>query len=428
MPHDPVKSQSHNMALHFKQTERQFGLFKMDEDSFTLSSQFAEDNFSSTSRLSAQRKSSILENLKRERERRREAVSRGDHFLLESNDITERIQQTEDSRDSFQPDSSYRSGLITRLVEERKRSSTQSIDSTNAVDPMEKAKLALQEQIINEREVRRQLSHTAISPRAPPTPYSQTKDAVHLKKPKEKGTERLTYLYDNYTKSHAPPQPQTKPASPERQAPPQKRKVGRPTSAPPDRTKLLREELQRQADEHFKETCTFRPHISQLPQTKEHNYNAVLDTQSPATRIQNLAKPMTKVLQKREQLKVEQDEKQTKECTFKPKTNAYKIKGPPSETVPSNDRLYLEAKQRKLAKGQKIREAEEQEAAAFSFKPDLKDSTAVLAGNQRPPIYMRVRPSVAERSPEGEKRSPPTTSPRHRAQRTPPDLPSKAQP
>mmetsp|Transcript_28557 Transcript_28557/g.50753 ORF Transcript_28557/g.50753 Transcript_28557/m.50753 type:complete len:779 (+) Transcript_28557:58-2394(+) len=371
----------------------------MDEDSFEILSSHTDDS-RQASRLSNERKKNILENLKRERDKRRETVSRGDHFRLESDDLISRMRLAEEPKEFGLGDSNYRSETISRLVEERKRTSKQqSMESTKAVDTLEKAKQALQNQILQEREIRRQLSQEVVSPRAQITPQRH-KEAVRLKQPKEQEADRLTYLYDNYVKSPNPKDTKDKPKTPEAAASqPQKRVVSyRPTSAPPDRSKLLREELRRQADEHLREVCTFKPSITPLPKTKELNYNATIGYISPEKRIQTLAKPKTDTILKREQLKREQEEKQAKECSFKPKTNAYKSKTSTISEMPPNDRLYIDAEQRAQARDRRKREHDEQESAAYSFKPQVEASTSALAQNSRPPIYMRLKEVQKEKN------------------------------
>jgi hypothetical protein len=351
----------------------------MDEDSFTGES--TQDQGGIAVKLSAERRRDILDNLKREREKRRETVAKGDHFDIDSSGIS--AQFSEEPKELGASGSSYRSELIGRLMDERRRSSqVVSLESTKQPDSLEKAKQVLQDQIKQEREVKQHLSQTALRQRSPGTP-ARHKESITRKK----GAEKLTYLHDNYVKP-----PQRDDNTPDQSTQPQKRKVAatRPTSAPPDRSKMLRDELRRQADLYFRENCTFQPKISPLPQSKEHNYSATQGYVDLQQRIQSLSKPKTETTQKREQLKQEQEAKLNKECTFAPRTTTYKSK----TTTPRmkvEDRLYLEAQQRALDKERKKRELEELESAAYSFKPQVETSPSKR--DTRPPIYKRVRPS-----------------------------------
>jgi hypothetical protein len=350
----------------------------MDDDSFALAS--AYDQRKPAVKLSAERRRNILDNLRRERDKRRETVAKGDHFDIDSSDIS--AQFSEEPKELGASSSSYRSELIGRLIHERRRSAqVVSLESTKQPDALEKAKQVLQEQIKQEREVKRHLSQTALRQRSPGTP-TRHKESITQRK----GAEELSYLYDNYVKS-----PLRGDKSPGRSVQPQKRKVAtRPTSAPPDRSKMLREELHRQADLHFRENCTFQPKISPLPQSKEHNYSVTQGYVDLQQRIQTLARPKTETMQKREQLKREQEEKLNKECTFAPKTTAYKSRTTnPSMKV--EDRLLFEAEHRALDRERKKREVEELESAAYSFKPQVE--TTPTKRDTRPPIYKRVRPS-----------------------------------
>jgi hypothetical protein len=104
-----------------------------------------------------------------------------------------------------------------------------------------------------------------------------------------------------------------------------------------------------------------------------------------------LAKPKTETIQKREQLKREQEERFTQECTFKPQTNGYR--GRDSTEMRLEDRLHLEAELRAQNREQRKRELEDCETAAYTFKPQVEASAGMLGKKSvtRPPIYKRVR-------------------------------------
>jgi hypothetical protein len=209
----------------------------MEEDSFGYDSQTRDEGSSKAvgvSRLSAERRRDILENLKREREKRKETVRRGDHFQIESTDFARHIKSREEPKELVLQDNSCRSELINRLIEERRRGSlTQSLESTKAADSHAFVKQAAPQ------EPRSQPTQIPRSPRTPSLRHVES-----CRSTKENEIEQLSYLYDNYVKSQSP---KAKPAV--EHIIPQKRKEGtgvRSTSVPTDKRRLLREELQKQ--------------------------------------------------------------------------------------------------------------------------------------------------------------------------------------
>ena len=116
--------------------------------------------------------------------------------------------------------------------------------------------------------------------------------------------------------------------------------------------------------------------------------------QNRENRLEELSKPMTEAILKREKTKMQQEEEdQLAECTFKPKLVAKQTVGTSLIQNEIENRLYGEALKRTETQQRTARMTAEKELAECTFKPDIQQST--LQNNTKmieyKPIYERVK-------------------------------------
>ena len=165
----------------------------------------------------------------------------------------------------------------------------------------------------------------------------------------------------------------------------------RTTSAPPKRSKT-KEDLVKEAEEKLRAECTFHPKITQIPQGKAYAYSQKTNVEN---RFERLSRPKTEIIQKREKLKREIEEKTLAECVFKPKIN----QSARSSAMDVSERLYREAENRTMEREMMKRMLDEEQVSLYAFQPQVQTSTSVLVGKlaERPPIYRRVNEVQRER-------------------------------
>lgn len=218
---------------------------------------------------------------------------------------------------------------------------------------------------------------TSISSELTRTPDTRA-DFMHNQL-KEPDFEQLSMIYENYLRSPKPVERLEKAKSPIRKVSPI-----RSSSAPNSRKKST-QDLIKQREEEFKKHCTFKPKINRLP---SYEGNSLTMEQ----KIEQLSRPRSEIVEKREKLKRDKEKIEDSECTFKPCITPYKQNNKSFSEYPVEERLYQDAES-KLQERERIkREKEEEIASQFPFSPQVQSSVSRLVGSKRekPPLYQRL--------------------------------------
>ena len=323
-------------------------------------------------KITEDRKREILSSLAQERHQRKQQIANGSQFNLQDSKLSyelPRQPQPPAQSHPFTP-----KGIRSNLSKLR-QNLQQSIDKTkpqNLPTPQESLQRSLQKSS---------------------TPKNFTHNQL-----REPDFEQLTSIYENYIKS---------PKACENYAPkrnvsrtPSRTQPKRPSSAPPSRKKTT-EQLIKEREEKFRQECTFKPKINKLPNKKELNYNTSEKRLTPSQKLEQLCKPKTEIIEKREKLKRELEEKENEECTFRPNLTKPRERLNRSwSELPVQERLYKDAESKFNQREKRTRMKEEMEANSYPYQPQIQSSTQKLSGKsrERPPIYQRVLEVQKERN------------------------------
>ena len=202
---------------------------------------------------------------------------------------------------------------------------------------------------------------------------------------KEPDFEQLSLIYENYLRSpKVPDQPQFLKKTPKKASP------TRSSSAPSTRRKA-KTDLVKEREEEFKQNCTFKPKINKLPYKKDLNYEEP-SSLSYEQKINQLSRPKSDIVEKREKLKRKQQKIEEAECTFKPCITPYKQINRSFSEYPVEERLYQDAETKFTERERIKREKEEELALKFPYSPQVQGSVSKIIGTKRekPPLYMRL--------------------------------------
>jgi hypothetical protein len=204
---------------------------------------------------------------------------------------------------------------------------------------------------------------------------------------KEPDFEQLSLIYENYLKSPKISENTVQ----DKKTPKKLPSPSRSFSAPNTQRKVI-QDLIKEREDQFKKDCTFKPKINQMFYSRNLNYNDNKNNLSFEQKIQQLSKPKSETLEKREKLRRERQEIIDSECTFKPNITPYKNSNRSFSEYPVDERLYQDA-ETKLNERERIkREKEEEIAAQFPFSPQVQSSVSKLVGSnkEKPPLYQRL--------------------------------------
>ncbi|CAG9333463.1 unnamed protein product [Blepharisma stoltei] len=323
-------------------------------------------------RLTEERRKEILENLRKEREKRREMLTKGENIEGSYNNTPQSSNKNVGS--------TLRSETLNKLLQERRETMEQ---GQNLLDW---TKQKLQENVREEKDYRNYLSGSGSecpTPRKKPTAIaSSPRSEISIKKEVP------------MSKTKEVPK---KAEKPEPAKPPTKRKVPnpRPSSAPPRKNQ---EKPKPSAQPTYNQECTFKPKINPLPQTKELNYNKP-KSQDFDSRIDELSKPKSETIKKREKERLAKEKEAEKSCPFKPQISPYPMK---RQDEPVEERLIKLGEERAKSREKLLREKEMNEMITHSFTPKISSESEKIA-KKKPPIYKRIFEIQKEKNNEMEK-------------------------
>ena len=208
--------------------------------------------------------------------------------------------------------------------------------------------------------------------------------------------EQLSLIYENYLKS--PKISETKLS----------KKPTRPLTSPsrcssaPNSCRKSRQDLINAREEEFKKNCTFRPQINKTTYNKQLSYSETPANLTFDQKIEQLSRPRSEIIEKREKLRREKEVNEDSECTFKPCITPYKSVNRSFSEYPVEERLYQDAEVKFNERERIKREKEDELANKFPYSPQVQASVSKLVGNKRdkPPLYMRldeVQKEISER-------------------------------
>lgn len=315
-----------------------------------------------SSRLTEARRKEILENLRREREKRRDIITKSDYFESENH-------STPDSPTKGQ-NTSLRSETLNKLLQERR----ETLDKGQ--DMLAWTKKQLQENIREEKEMRNYLEGSASEC---PTPRNKISSLISSPRSDVKPKNNIT----------------EKPKQKESFKKPIKREVSRPLSAPPRKSV---DKAAIEAQNRYKKECTFKPKINPLPKSKDFNYNEP-KTVPFESRLDDLSKPKSETIKKREQERILKEKEVEESYSFKPQISDYPSK---RQSEPIEERLIKLGEERTKLKDKLVKEKEMNEMICHSFTPKISAESEKLVKN-KPPIYKRIVEVQKQKNDEMEK-------------------------
>lgn len=205
---------------------------------------------------------------------------------------------------------------------------------------------------------------------------------------REPDFEHLSHIYENYLKS-----PKITPTVElaVKKTPKKIPNTSRSSSAPNTRRKTT-QDLIKDREEDFKRNCTFKPQINKLRYNKDLNYNDNPNNLSLEQKLNQLSKPKSDVIEKREKMRRDKEMIEDSECTFKPCITPYKQINKSFSEYPVDERLYQDAEMKLNERERVKREKEDEIAAQYPFSPQVQSSVAKINGGkrERPPLYQRL--------------------------------------
>ena len=292
------------------------------------------------------RKKAILKSLEEERQARRACIAEGRRFKLESFDTLSSPMSLNDETRPLRRESPTRKSDLVKF---------QSISSDNK------------------------------SPDRADFMHNQLKDPDF---------EQLSMIYENYLKSpkiiptkvtKVPSKPLTSPSR---------------CSSAPNSCKKNRQDLINQREEEFKRNCTFKPKINRSGYSKQLNYSESPGNLTFEQKIEQLARPRSELIEKREKMRRDREMGEDNECTFKPCITPYKSVNRSFSEYPVEERLYQDAETKFNERERIKREKEDQLANKFPYSPQVQASVSKLVGIKRdkPPLYQRLEEVQKEMS------------------------------
>ena len=162
---------------------------------------------------------------------------------------------------------------------------------------------------------------------------------------------------------------------------PQQRQLAKPPRQAPRPAAVAKHQ------EAVRDFCTFKPKINPLPAGKAFNYKEKRSWDTYDEWLDDLAKPRTEVVKERElQRKAAEDSQHREKCTFKPAISEFSFKSRPAYDESVEDRLLKLGEEKRVLQERLQKEREEQEAAGFSFHPEV----SAVSNKGRPPIHKRL--------------------------------------
>ena len=214
---------------------------------------------------------------------------------------------------------------------------------------------------------------------------------------KEPDFEQLSLIYENYLRS---PKMTENPEIPAKT--PKKNLSPVRSSSVPNTRRRTAQDVVKEREEEFKKHCTFKPKINKLPSNRSLNYHEIQSSLSIEQRINELSRPKSDIVEKREKLRREKEKINDSECTFKPCITPYKQVNRSFSEYPVEERLYQDAETKLNERERVKREREDEYASQFPFSPQVQSSVTKLVGSkrERPPLYQRleeVQKEISER-------------------------------
>lgn len=211
---------------------------------------------------------------------------------------------------------------------------------------------------------------------------------------KDPDFEQLSMIYENYLRS-----PKVIPTKTVKVASKPLVSPSRSSSAP-NSCRKNRQDLIKEREEEFKKNCTFKPQINRSGYSKQLNYSESPGNLTFEQKIEQLARPRSELIEKREKMRRDKEVGEDTECTFKPSITPYKSVNRSFSEYPVEERLYQDAETKFNERERIKREREDELANKFPYSPQVQASVSKLVGNKRdkPPLYQRVEEVQKEMS------------------------------